>query len=173
MWNGFWICPRDQAAWYLSSPICKMEVACLSCLAGTTWVPHVRLQPPRKRNAPQGFCWEVRVQRITLGAVFSGRAVLLLVCAIVSMLGVLCPFSRATGSLISGPSRRESGRLAWPLQLRTAGFSAWATWQGIGRPAVAAVSSLRNTAVQEGSTKLKLGLAHWGRAIIRLDTWVP
>lgn len=93
-------------------------IACLSSLAGTMWVPHVRLQPPRKRNAPQGFCWEVRVQRITLGAVFSGRAVLLLVCAIVSMLGVLCPFSRATGSLISGPgSVAPPAAHSWLLSL--------------------------------------------------------
>ena len=99
---------------------------------------------PGREMPPRALAERSRVQRITLGAVFSGRAVLLLVCAIASTLGVLlCPFSRATGSVIAGPSRWESGG-AWPLQLRAAGSSAWATWQRLGRPAVA-TTSLRNS----------------------------
>ena len=116
-----------------------MEAACLSCLAGTMPVRTCSCNLPGREMPPRALAERSRVQRITLGAVFSGRAVLLLVCAIASTLGVLlCPFSRATARWLQG----QVG--GWPLQLHAAGSSAWATWQRLGRSAVA-TSSLRNS----------------------------
>nr|CAI9695690.1 unnamed protein product [Rangifer tarandus platyrhynchus] len=125
---------------------------------------------PGREMPPKALAERSRVQRITLGAVFSGRAVLLLVCAIASTLGVLlCPFSRATGL---GDCRAKSAgkrraRLAPPARcwLLSLGHLAEA------RPSCCGQRHPLETAAPGGSPKLKLDLAHrGGRAVIRPDT---
>ena len=148
--------PRDQAAWYLGSPICKMKVA-VCCLAGTMRVRTCGFNLPGREMPPRAFAERSPMQRIILGAVFSGRAVLLLVCAIVSMLGVLCPFSRAMGL---GDFRTKSARKRRARSAPPAARCSAPQLGPLGRGSAAQLwraSSLRNTAVREGSTELKLG----------------
>ena len=149
MWNGFWICPQWPGClvpWfsYLQNGGC-----CLSCLAGTMRVRTCGYNLSGREMPPRAFAERSPMQRITLGAVFSGRAVLLLVCAIVSMLGVLCPFSRATGL---GDFRAKSARRRRARSAPPAARCSAPQLGPLGRGSAAQLwraSSLRNTAVRE------------------------
>ena len=149
--------PRDQAAWYLGSPICKMKVAVFAASQERCESAPAAATSQEEKCPPRAFAERSPMQRIILGAVFSGRAVLLLVCAIVSMLGVLCPFSRATGL---GDFRTKSARKRRAPSAPPAARCSAPQLGPLGRGSAAQLwraSSLRNTAVREGSTELKLG----------------
>ena len=94
--------PCDGAARSTSSLICKREVACLPASQELMRVRTCCCNLPG-REMPPRHLWSITERSPSaencVRCSVSGRAVLLLVCAIVSKLGgLLCPFSRATGA---------------------------------------------------------------------------